>query len=148
MLSRRYLYLDTGLWRLLGVRQCWRQEGEGLRWRSAVLQAGQRRTWGRKGSTTAAPAASLIGVSSSTGPLIEVRCASQLSAAYFISFYLCVWLCCLIYLSAVMWTALDFFFLQDSSRFTAKLLYCCLWWFFLLNHLPTSERAAIISDSR
>lgn len=72
---------------VIRVRQCWRQE-EGLRWRSRATQAGHRRTWGRKGSTTAAPAASWTGASSSTAPPIEVRCAPRPSCSHFVLVWL------------------------------------------------------------
>lgn len=52
--------------------------GGGAAVRSRVLQAGQSRTWGRRRNTVAAPPASLTGVSSSTGPPIEVRSARPL----------------------------------------------------------------------
>lgn len=58
--------------RVMGVRQYWRQEG-GCGGRALWFRQ-DRLTCGSRGSTASALRATLTGMSSFTGPLIEVRC--------------------------------------------------------------------------
>lgn len=67
------LTLGAGVWSECGsIEGRGRGCGEG----AECCRQDRARTWGRRGNTVAAPPASLTGVSSSTGPPIEVRCGA------------------------------------------------------------------------